>query len=71
MISKSQKVWISYWHEHPRYGLGYLLNSNSTGFRYNDSTCMIGNCKMKNFKYIEFDFNEKLFREDKAKIFDK
>lgn len=70
-MSRSQKVWVSYWSENPRYGLGYLFNSNATGFRYNDSTCMISNKKMTNFRYIEFDFTHKIYREDVAKLYDK
>lgn len=35
--------------------MGYLLNSNAIGFKYNDSTAMISNCKQNQLKYIDYD----------------
>ena len=47
------KVWVSYFEENPKFGMGYLLNSNATGFRYNDATIMIINSKMNSLKYLD------------------
>lgn len=35
--------------------MGYLLNSNAAGFKYNDSTAMISNKVFNKLKYIEYD----------------
>jgi hypothetical protein len=35
--------------------MGYILNSNATGFKYNDSTAMITNSALNRVKYIEYD----------------
>ncbi len=43
--------------------MGYILNSNATGFRYNDSTAMISNANKTRYKYIEYDPKTKKLSE--------
>lgn len=43
--------------------MGYILNSNATGFRYNDSTAMISNASQTRYKYIEYDPKTKKLSE--------
>ncbi len=41
--------------------MGYILNSNAAGFKYNDSTAMVSNKNFTKVKYIEYDsLNKKL-----------
>lgn len=43
--------------------MGYILNSNATGFKYNDSTAMITNSNQNLYKYIEYNQKEKKLSE--------
>jgi hypothetical protein len=44
-------VWVSYYEENPKFGVCYLLNSNATGMRFNDSTFIISNSNFTRVKY--------------------
>lgn len=47
-------VWITFFEENPKFGTAYLLSSNATGMRFNDSTTLISNCQFQKMKYIDF-----------------
>jgi hypothetical protein len=47
-------VWITCFEENPKFGMAYLLNSNATGMRFNDSTCIVSNSLFQKMKYIDF-----------------
>ncbi|MCB0369530.1 MAG: hypothetical protein KDD45_08790 [Bdellovibrionales bacterium] len=34
--------------------MAYLLNSNATGMRFNDSTTIISNTQFQRMKYVDF-----------------
>jgi hypothetical protein len=44
-------VWVTYYEENPKFGICYLLNSNATGMRFNDSTFIISNSNFTRIKY--------------------
>lgn len=33
--------------------MSYMLNSNATGMRYNDSTCLVSDADFSHFKYFD------------------
>jgi hypothetical protein len=33
--------------------MSYMLNSNATGMRYNDSTCLVSDADFAHFKYFD------------------
>ena len=47
-------VWITFFEENPKFGMAYLLNSNATGMRFNDSTTIVSNCQFQRMKYVDF-----------------
>lgn len=47
-------VWVTFFEENPKFGMAYLLNSNATGMRFNDSTSLISNQQFQKMKYIDF-----------------
>ncbi len=49
--------------------MGYILNSNAVGFRYNDSSVAITNCKQNRMKYIDYDSANKKVNEAGAVIY--
>ena len=49
--------------------MAYMLNSNAVGFRYNDSTVAITNCKQNRMKYIDYDTVSKKVNENDAVIY--
>jgi len=53
-------VWVTYYEENPKFGVCYLLNSNATGMRFNDSTFLISN---SNFTRVKYHIN---FRDPQA-----
>lgn len=61
LFPKSLKVFVNYFEQNPKFGMGYILNSNAAGFKYNDSTAMVSNKNFTKVKYIEYDsLNKKL-----------
>lgn len=67
--SRALKVWVTYFIENPKYGMAYMLNSNAVGFRYNDSTVAITNCKHNRMKYIDYDSTSKKVNETDAVVY--
>lgn len=49
--------------------MAYMLNSNAVGFRYNDSTVAITNCKHNRMKYIDYDSTSKKVNETDAVVY--
>jgi len=47
-------VWIAFFEENPKFGMAYLLNSNATGMRFNDSTTIVSNNQCQKMKYVDF-----------------
>lgn len=47
-------IWISFFEENVKFGMAYMLNSNATGMRFNDSTTIVSNHQFANMKYIDF-----------------
>ena len=45
------QVWVTYSEENPKFGICYVLNSNATGMKFNDSTYMISNSNFTKIKY--------------------
>ncbi len=46
-------MWVVYFEENTKFGMSYMLNSNATGMRYNDSTCLVSDADFANFKYFD------------------
>jgi polo-like kinase 1 len=46
-------VWVTFFEENPKFGTAYMLNSNSMGMKFNDSTCLIANNHFLKMKYID------------------
>lgn len=67
--NKALKIWVTYFIENPKYGMGYMLNSNAVGFKYNDSSVAVTNCKHNRMKYIEYDPTTKKVNESDAIIY--
>lgn len=51
---QSPFVWVTFFEENTKFGIAYLLNSNSVGMKYNDSTCIIANNNFQKMKYLDF-----------------
>ena len=45
------QVWVIYSEENPKFGICYVLNSNATGMKFNDSTYLISNSNFTKVKY--------------------
>lgn len=46
------QVWVTYSEENPKFGICYILNSNATGMKFNDSTYLISNSNFTKIKYF-------------------
>lgn len=55
---RGPEIWVSHFVENPKFGLCYLLNNNSTGMNFNDTTVLISNCTFARIKY--FELNQRL-----------
>jgi hypothetical protein len=53
-IQSGPYVWITFFEENPKFGMAYLLNSNATGMRFNDSTTLVSSHQFQKMKYIDF-----------------
>lgn len=52
VMAQGPFVWVTYFEENPKFGVSYLLNSNSTGMKFNDSTCLVSNSIFSKLKYV-------------------
>lgn len=46
------QVWVTYSEENPKFGICYILNSNATGMKFNDSTYLVSNSNFTKLKYF-------------------
>jgi hypothetical protein len=46
-------IWVTFFEENPKFGVAYLLNSNSVGMKFNDSTCLVANVGFTRLKYVD------------------
>lgn len=53
VFQQAPYCWITFFEENPKFGTAYMLNSNSVGMRFNDSTCIISNAHYNRLKYID------------------
>jgi hypothetical protein len=49
---KGPEIWVTHHVDNPKFGICYLLNSNSAGMNFNDSTCLISNGTFTKIKYF-------------------
>ena len=49
--NNAPKIWVTYSEDNPKFGICYMLNSGSTGMKFNDSTCLISNNNFTKIKY--------------------
>jgi len=62
------EVWVTHHVENPKFGMCYLLNSNSTGMQFNDSTCLVSNAGFTRVKY--FEINQQLEQTSSGQVYE-